>query len=496
MNKIEFEKTLTKTSFARGWQCKKHLWFHRKEPLINKQKAKQTNVFRKIGNPLLELAFSLFPNGVNCHAEKANGEKDWDKSLDNTIKAQESGFTTLFHPTFFAGELLCDIHLITKKGNEWEAYIVKNATRVSEQNLFNAGFQYNVMEKAGFKISKFSFITINNKYTRRGTLEKKLLFTIKNYQNKILEILPNIEAGIDKQLKTLKLTKAPTREIGIHCSEPRSCTYKSRCWNKLPNDSVFDLVGFSKIAAFQLWKRGIKTIADIPETQDLSFNQEVQRKLIKSVNKNAISSFLEHIHYPVLLVDFEAFVPAIPQFEHSRPFELIPFLFTGINLEKENVKGVPINHICGVEKDSRKEFALQFIAAAKNANTLLVYDPLTEKNIIKSLIKLFPELKLKLISIRDKIVDLAIPIKQKDFYLPEMKGYYGMKYVLPAIDPELHYGDLEIQSGRMAATMYQLLRNMEDKQEIEKQLKHLVEYCERDTLGLFKLFEVLNNEVK
>ena len=55
-----------------------------------------------------------------------------------------------------------------------------------------------------------------------------------------------------------------------------------------------------------------------------------------------------------------------------------------------------------------------------------------------------------------------------------MKGFHGMKYVLPAISSDLDYSDLEIQSGRMAATMYQVLRSVNDQSEIEKQLKHLV----------------------
>jgi len=491
MANIKFEKTLTKTSFSRGLQCKKHLWFHRNEPILNEQIEKQSRVFQKIGNPILELAFSMFPRGVNCTTQHETGDKNWEESLIKTNNAISEGNTILYHPTFNYNNLLCDIHLITKKGDSWEAYIIKNATRVSEQNLIGSVYQYLVMEKAGIKISKLSFITINNKYVRDDFIDVKKLFVFRDFTGKIKENLPHIKKDVELQIKTLNLSEAPSVEIGMHCNEPRSCQFKHKCWKKEPENSVFDLVGFSKISALQLWKSGRKRIDQIPLKQELSFSQEVQRQNKKRINQPAIQEFLTNIKYPLFLVDFEAFVPAIPQFEKSKPFQLIPFLFSGIRINHKNEKPNVINHICSVESDPRREFVEKYLYAAKDAETILVYDPLTEKNILNSLSKLYPDLKDRIEDSKKRIIDLSIPFKNKDFYLPEMKGYYGMKNVLPAVSKDLDYKDLEIQSGRMAATMYQMLRSITDKDEIKKQLKFLEEYCERDTLGLLKLIEVL-----
>ncbi|MBD77730.1 MAG: hypothetical protein CL840_02160 [Crocinitomicaceae bacterium] len=493
---ILFEKSLTKTSFARGWQCKKHLWYHRNQPIVNPEIEKQTQIFRTIGNPIQELAFKQFPGGVNCHVQNTDNEKDWSQSLKKTKEQVQKGITTLYHATFQYNDLLCDIHILSKKGDAWEAYIVKNATRVSEQNLINAAYQYWVIEQAGFKLSKIAFLVIDNKYVRQGDINRNKLFKPTNVTQKVTRLLPKIKQDVNEQIKALNSFNKPKIEIGQHCTEPRPCPYQKQCWDKVPSNSVFDLVGFSKVAAFQFWKSGIKKINQIPLKHELSTNQEIQRQNKIRINTDAIARFLEGFHYPLLFIDFEAFVPAIPQFRNSRPFELIPFLFAGIKMAAEGKKPIPVSYICPVDRDPRLEFAQRLLEVTSGVNTILVYDPLTEKNIINRLINQFPEFEEDLKDVKNKIIDLSIPIKQKDYYLPQMKGYHSMKHVLPAISKEHHYRNLEIQSGRMAATTYQMLRSMTDKTEIEKQLDNLLVYCERDAIGLLKVYEALRNATK
>ena len=40
-----------------------------------------------------------------------------------------------------------------------------------------------------------------------------------------------------------------------------------------------------------------------------------------------------------------------------------------------------------------------------------------------------------------------IPFQQKWYYTPKMKGSYSIKYVLPALAPDLSYNDLDIKEG-------------------------------------------------
>ena len=496
MSQINFKHTLTKTTYSRGFQCLKQLWYHRHEPYYDAQFYKQTKNFKGIDSPLLKEAYKLFPRGIECSKYGLEEEKNWKESIINTQQALEDDCEVLYNPSFYVGDLLCDIHLLVKKDDGYNAYIIKSSTRISERVLRNAAYQYYVINLSGLNLKSLSFITINNRYVRKGHIEGKRLFNIKNKTVEISNLQNEIELQIKDQLHTLSLVKPPKKDIGLHCSEPHECRYKFKCWKNIPDNSVFDLVGFSKEGMFDLWKRNIKTIDQIPSSQSLNLNQSIQQQGVPHINIENLQNFLNNISFPIMLVDFEGFVPAIPQFENSKPFEIIPFLFAGINLSSLEEKPQVFDHICPVGKDPRREFAEKFVLRQENVCTILVYDPHTEKTIIKGLAKLFPDLSKKLNESLLKIIDLSAPIRKKDFYLPEMKGYYSMKYTLPAIDSELEYSDLEIQNGRMAATTYQLLQTESDTIKIEKTLNELIEYCLRDAIGLLKVYQALLNAVK
>ena len=47
-----------------------------------------------------------------------------------------------------------------------------------------------------------------------------------------------------------------------------------------------------------------------------------------------------------------------------------------------------------------------------------------------------------------------IPFQQKWYYTPEMRGSYSIKYVLPALVPELSYNDLDIKEGGTASNTF------------------------------------------
>jgi len=70
-----------------------------------------------------------------------------------------------------------------------------------------------------------------------------------------------------------------------------------------------------------------------------------------------------------------------------------------------------------------------------------------ERGKLNDLIDVFPEYSNELREIINRLKDLMIPFQQKWYYTPKMKGSYSIKYVLPALVPELSYNDLEIKEG-------------------------------------------------
>jgi hypothetical protein len=89
------------------------------------------------------------------------------------------------------------------------------------------------------------------------------------------------------------------------------------------------------------------------------------------------------------------------------------------------------------------------------------------------------------------VVDLLAPFRSFDVYHPDQHGSVSVKDVLPALTGD-GYSGLAISDGGMAGRAY-LAAMYGDPSDAErrKTLKDLEEYCGLDTLGMWKLVQVL-----
>jgi hypothetical protein len=94
----------------------------------------------------------------------------------------------------------------------------------------------------------------------------------------------------------------------------------------------------------------------------------------------------------------------------------------------------------------------------------------------------------------ERIVDL-LPIAKKHFYHPSQHGSWSIKYVLPAICPDMEeaYQSLVgVQNGTMAMDAYVAATELGDmspaKAEIAEQLKS---YCKLDTWAMVRVWSAL-----
>ncbi|MBT4764880.1 DUF2779 domain-containing protein, partial [bacterium] len=104
-----------------------------------------------------------------------------------------------------------------------------------------------------------------------------------------------------------------------------------------------------------------------------------------------------------------------------------------------------------------------------------------------------------LMNIHDNFIDLAIPFKNGDYWMPSMQNHYGLKYALPATVPEMKkaYDDLDgVQNGEDAMRMFVHLGEATDVDEITKTKKALLEYCKLDTYAMVKILKELRRLVK
>jgi hypothetical protein len=79
-------------------------------------------------------------------------------------------------------------------------------------------------------------------------------------------------------------------------------------------------------------------------------------------------------------------------------------------------------------------------------------------------------------------------------YHPAFRGSFSLKFVLPALVPELTYNDLVIVNGLLASVEIARLLFVADKIPVEERARvrgDLLAYCERDTWATVRLLEVL-----
>ena len=116
-----------------------------------------------------------------------------------------------------------------------------------------------------------------------------------------------------------------------------------------------------------------------------------------------------------------------------------------------------------------------------------------EKGVLRALAEEFEDLRDHLLSIAGNLGDLMTPFQQKYYVTPEMNGSYSIKYVLPALVPEMAkaYKALDgVHNGSEAMNAFANLGRM-DAAEKEKTREALLKYCELDTLAMVRISEKL-----
>jgi hypothetical protein len=289
----------------------------------------------------------------------------------------------------------------------------------------------------------------------------------------------------------------PRIRIGEHCFSPYRCDFMGHCWKDVPKDSIFEITGVSKEESFAMYDNGIKTIAQIPETNNL--NKSINEHILSfrndeiKIDSSAIKKFLSQIVYPISFLDFETFMPAIPIYNKTKPYQHIPFQYSLHYKENENEELKHSEFLAESGVDPRKSFLESLLKDLKGEGSVLVYDSLMERNVLNSLKRDFPEYSSDIHLLLNRIVDIMIPFQEKMYYHHSMKNSFSIKNVLPSLAPELNYSDLKISSGNIAMTVFENLQKETDMFKVLEIRENLLEYCKMDTFAMVKIFEVLEN---
>ncbi|MFM2386368.1 MAG: hypothetical protein RL660_1125 [Bacteroidota bacterium] len=441
---------LSKSKFVRGQQCHKNLWLytHKKDVATEASEA-QAAIFQS-GTDVGVLARDYFPNGVLAVAE---GEYPNKATAAYTQQLIDKGATTIYEATFIYNDVLVAVDVLHKYANEWHFFEVKSSTSVKDCHLTDTAIQYYVLKNClQAKVVPYVMI-LNNQYVFRNQLNVKELFIATNTCEEVSPLQTEIPNQL-QQMKIMLLKDEPQIEMGDHCNKPFACEFAAYC-------------------------SGSNAIEEI-ETNSLS-NTPI-------INKEAIVEFKEQVHYPIGFLDFETIMPAVPQFNESRPYQQLVFQYSLHTQATPNSKIKHFELLAENSAEPREQIIKHMLATTNKLQTIFVYNIGFERTCIKDMARDFPKYAIELIALADKLVDL-MPIFKKHYRTEQMQKRYSIKVVLPALVSDMSYDDLAIGNGTDASNAYFELYNCSDKEHISATRNHLIEYCKLDTLAMVKLWE-------
>jgi hypothetical protein len=248
-----------------------------------------------------------------------------------------------------------------------------------------------------------------------------------------------------------------------------------------------------------LYDEGIVKMKDIPANAGLNSNQRLQidgtlnRKTV--IDKEAIEEFLGTLSYPMYFVDFESFQPPIPLYNDSKPYQQIPFQYS-IHYKKRKDSALEHFEFIGdPDSDPRIPFIKNLLKILGDEGDIVVYNKSFELTRLKEIARDHPRYAKRIELLFDRVKDIMIPFQKKYCYKPEMKGSYSIKYVLPALVPELSYNNMAIADGGTASLAFESLLNTTDLFKANEVKKQLLEYCKLDTLAMVRILEKLEEVI-
>ncbi len=440
---------LSKSTYIRGRQCTKALWLykHRRDLMAPVDAATQATF--DTGKVVGELAQQLFPGGVDCTPATPY---DFAPAIAATQAAIARGERVIYEAAFLRDGVLAALDILVRDGDGWHAYEVKSSGSAKEYQVHDAALQAHVIEGCGLRLVDVSIVHMDTNYVRRGALEVDKLFAITSVKGAVDREREAVPERIAELKRVVQQTEVPVMDIGPHCSSPHECDFKQQCWAHVPAEgSVFEL-SRARGREWKLYRAGIMLLKDVPPDTELSTAQRQQVDGAKhgTIVKDlpALRTWLRGLRYPLHHLDFETFMPAVPLFDDTRPYQQLPFQYS-LHIQ-QGPGATPEAHafLATGDGDPREQLVQRMLSDIGPEGDIVVYNASFEVSRIKELARDLPQYKNELLALLARVKDLHTPFKSGWYVVPAMRGRTTIKVVLPALVPHLRYDDLNVKEGR------------------------------------------------
>ena len=351
-----------------------------------------------------------------------------------------------------------------------------------------------MLRGAGLDVRDAEVITLNREYVYDGIrLDLDALFKRHPLMDEAEALQDAVGAGVLEMQAMLGRRDAPVVLPGDHCFTPYHCPYYAHCTRDIvsPDHGIGELPSLHPNHREQLKEASIEEIADIPGDFPLSGLQRIVRRAVREqepVVHGDIAAMLAKLTQPVHYLDFETFMPAIPRYAGTSPYDVVPFLFS-VHTVRSGAAPTHVDYLHEQQDDPRPHIADHLIDALGTEGSICTYSHY-ERTVLKSLAAAVPERADELAAISARFFDLH-PVVRNTYYHPAFRGSFSIKRVLPVLVPGMGYDDLEIPDGQAASANYMQALRSTDPPQRQQTLENLRAYCERDTLAMVRLREAL-----
>lgn len=487
---------LSKSKYVSFCQCPKIIWLDKYKPEEKIITSAMQEIFDN-GNIIGDLAMGLFGDYVEVTAFKENNKIDILTMCKNTQREILNNTSVICEASFIYDGLYCAVDILKYDNGYYNIYEVKSSTEVKDVYLKDCAYQKYVLENCGVKVNKVYIVTIDSSYERIGELDLNKFFAISDVTSLLKQDTLELEENITAAKEILLKTEEPLIDIGEQCKKPYECSYCNYCFRNIPKPNVFELYLSRK--KFSLYSDGIITLNDVRSSNlNLTKVQTLQVEYFDKddiyIEKDNLTDFLNTFKYPLYYLDFETMNPAIPPFDHTRPYSQTPFQYS-LHIQKDiDSKLIHKEFLGDGSSDPRRGLAIRLCEDIGDEGSIVAYNKSFETSRIKELAKLFPDLKDKLLKMIDRFVDLLDPFKSGYVYKKEMGGSFSIKSVLPSFfkdDKELDYNALPgVHNGSEAKNIYPKINEMSIEERL-KTIDGLLKYCHLDTLAMVKVHDKL-----
>jgi hypothetical protein len=485
---------LSKSKLLAFRQCERRLWLELHRPELRQDDGASLAAF-STGHQVGDLARSLYdPDGRGVLLDQQA------EGIDTALARSRALLATaqpIFEAGFDAAGALAfgDILLpLDPEARRWRMVEVKSSTSVKDYHHEDAAIQAFVARAAGVPLEGIALARIDSSWVYPGKGDYRGLLVEEDLTEAAFARGPEVADWVARAHAVAAQAGEPGIRPGAHCDSPYACGFADHCGGAGPR-ADYPVQWLPRIASRALKQHIAAGAADMRDVPDDLLNARQLRVKTHTLSgavyfdaEGAAADLAPHA-LPACFIDFETIAFAVPVWEGTRPFQMIPFQFSVHRLDETGeLEHSEFLDLSGA--DPSRGFAEALLDACPGNGPVFVYNAGFETARIAELAARFPDLGPALLAINARVVDL-LPVARERYYHPGQQGSWSIKQVLPAVAPDLRYDQLDgVQDG--GAAMHAFLDAIAPgtgparKGQLERQL---LDYCRLDTLAMMRLWE-------